>query len=370
MDVLAEVLKALRAQGAVFLCSDFTAPWGIVSPPANEVARMLALPGGDCVEFHVVAAGSCWVRVHDQPPVEARAGDIVILPRGDEHTLASSPAARTIPVERIVPAGDARPGRVLRLHHGGGGDTTRILCGYLHCESRFEPLLESLPPLLHVRTCQGGTVVSPAGTKPAPAVGGNGKPTATGLLEPAGAWLESSLQYIITEAVSPNGGDAAVLSRFTELMFVEVLRRYLAEAPAEAGGWLRGVHDPHIGLALQLLHAEPARDWTVEELARHAGVSRSGFAARFAALIGRTPIRYLTEWRMKLAQGLLRNATLNMKQVAARVGYDSEFAFNRAFKRYAGAPPATWRKRNTLLSCMHLFLPAFSNFAADACGFF
>jgi AraC-like DNA-binding protein len=344
VDVLGDVLKVLRAQGAVFLCADFTAPWGVVSPPARELARMLSLPADHCVEFHLVAKGNCWVTVHGQPPVELLEGDMLLLPCGHEHILASSPTERAVPAERIIPP--PPHAGIIRLAHGGAGSPTRLLCGYLQCDSRFEPLLESLPPMLHVRSRGAGAGVSPAGPLPC----GTRQCGTAPLPESAGNWLENTLHYIITEASAPGARDASMLSRFTELMFVEVLRRYMGEAATAERGWLCAVHDPQIGRALQALHAEPARPWSVDELARHAGVSRSAFAERFTTLIRRTPMRYLAEWRMQIAQSLLRDVRLSVAQVASRVGYESEFAFNRAFKRHAGRPPAAWRKERASAS--------------------
>jgi AraC-like DNA-binding protein len=316
----------------VFLTARFAEPWGIVSPPGTELAKLLNLRGPHCAEFHMVAEGKCWVRLPGGWPTVVEPGDIILLPRGDEHILSSSPGVAPVKVGAVMPAPPYD--RVIRMTHGGKGKVCRLVCGYLHCEARFEPLLGALPPLLCVRTREGATQVAPAERDAA----------ATTLPDSSGSWLEKTVQYMIGEAFTSSGGDPAMLSRFTELMFLEVLRRYMADMPANGGGWLSAVKDPQIGRALQALHANPARAWTVHDLAHEACVSRSLLAKRFTSLTGRTPMRYLAEWRVHLAQNLLRENEHSVGQVALRVGYDSEAAFNRAFKRYTGQPPAAWRK--------------------------
>lgn len=334
MDVLAEVLRVIRLSGAVFLLARFAAPWAITSPPGPALARMLRLRGEHCAEFHVVAEGVCWVNLPGQPPQRVSAGDIILLPHGHEHILRGAPDLKPIDVNKIIPA-PPYP-EMIQLEHGGQGAVTRLVCGYLHFDLRFEPLMRSLPPLLCVRRRGAATSVE--------SLGGSGS-AASALPESSRTWLENTVQYLVTESSGSNPRrDGAMLSRMTELMFLEVLRRYMDEAPENSGGWLAAMRDPQVARTLQAIHGDAARKWTVAELAHAAGISRSGLAGRFTSLVGASPMRYLTDWRMHLARNLLREEALSVAQVAARVGFDSEAAFSRAFKRDCGVAPAAWRK--------------------------
>ena len=233
-----------------------------------------------------------------------------------------------------------------QLTFGGGGRASRLVCGYLNCDQRFSPLVEALPTMLLVRGRDDYSVIE--------AVDASGSPSdkrAAGVEKLVGH--DAEVHHQRSHAARP--GNAAMLGRLTELMFVEILREYMQRLPANQGGWLGGLNDPHVGKALRLVHANPARDWTVEELAREAAVSRSVLAQRFTELVGETPMRYLASWRMQLAKQMLREGARNIQEVATRVGYDSEAAFNRAFKRATGSPPATWRRGR---SACPRYLPA------------
>ena len=222
-----------------------------------------------------------------------------------------------------------------QLSFGGGGSTSRFVCGYLNCDQRFSPLVEALPTMLLVRSRDDYSAIE--------AVDATGsRPTV--VPQGSGTWLGTTLKFTINEARAARPGNAAMLGRLTELMFVEILREYMQRLAASQGGWLAGLNDPHVGKALRLLHANPVRDWTVDELAREVAVSRSVLAQRFTELVGEAPMRYLAGWRMQLAKQMMRDGARNIQDVATRVGYDSEAAFNRAFKRATGSPPATWRK--------------------------
>jgi AraC-like DNA-binding protein len=213
------------------------------------------------------------------------------------------------------------------------------VCGYLSCDQRFNPLIGALPPLLHVR--MRPLPDAPPDAPPAPLAT---PAAATHVLSiQAGDWLEVTLRHTVEEASGRNPGCAAMLARLTEIVYVEVLRRYMQHLPAEQSGWLSGVRDPVVGQALRLLHAQPERAWSVEELARETAVSRSTLAQRFADLIGESPMRYLAQWRIHLAKQLLHQTALSMGEIARRVGYESEVAFSHAFRRLVGQPPATWR---------------------------
>jgi AraC-like DNA-binding protein len=209
------------------------------------------------------------------------------------------------------------------------------VCGYLNCDQRFSPLIEALPTMLVVRSrndYSGIDAIDAGGSRPLSVPQGSG------------TWLGTTLEFTFNEARAARPGNAAILGRLTELMFVEILREYMQRLTDDQGGWLAGLNDPYVGKALQVMHANPARDWTVDDLAREVAISRSVLAQRFSELVGETPMRYLANWRMQLAKQMMRDGSSNIQEVATRVGYDSEAAFNRAFKRATGSPPAAWRK--------------------------
>jgi AraC-like DNA-binding protein len=247
--------------------------------------------------------------------------------------MRSHPTASATPLTAVYSPGqyDVPP----QLSYGGGGRTSRFVCGYLNCDQRFSPLVEALPTMLLVRSrddYRAIDAIDATGCRP------------TTVPQGSGTWLGTTLKFTVNEARVARPGNSAILGRLTELMFVEILREYMQRLPADQGGWLAGVNDPHVGKALRLMHANPAHDWTVDELAREAAVSRSVLAQRFTDLVGDTPIRYLASWRMQLAKQMMRDGARNIQDVAASVGYESEAAFNRAFKRATGSPPAAWRK--------------------------
>ncbi len=333
MDVLSDVLRVVRLSGSVFFTADFSSPWSVESP-IPEMLASAVMPEAECIVlFHILVDGECEVLCADHPALTMETGDVVVFLRGDQHTMRSQAGAITTPLTSLFPPG--RNDEPPLLSYGGGGKTTRFVCGYLNCDQRFSPLVEGLPTMLMVRGRDDYSTIE--------AVDARGvRPTA--VPQGSGTWLGTTLKFTINEARTARPGNAAMLGRLTELMFVEILREYIQRLPPEHGGWLAALNDPHVGKALRLLHASPGRDWTVEELAREAAVSRSALAQRFTELVGESPMRYLANWRMQLAKQMLRDGTSNIQEVATRVGYDSEAAFNRAFKRATGAPPATWRR--------------------------
>jgi len=315
MDALSQVLKVVRLVGAIFIDAKFTAPWGYFSPEADFVAPRLE-PGAErVVIFHVITEGECVVEGDGLEPVRLAAGDVVVFPQGHGHVMASAPG---------VPA--ANSGRTLeellrrrpaRLLYGGGGPSTRVVCGYLACEDRIAKLLfAGLPPVVKV-SLRGS---------------------------PAGDWLESSLRYALAEVRKPRPGGEGVLSKLAEVLFIEVLRQHMNERAAERTGWLAGTRDRIVGAALNAMHARPAKAWTLEELAREAGTSRSVLAERFQQLVGSSPMQYLTQWRMLLAANLLCRSNAPLSRIAEDVGYQTDTAFSRAFRREYGVPPAAWRR--------------------------
>jgi len=314
MDALSEVLKVVRLGSAVFFHARFTAPWCFQTPEAESVMQTLH-PGAErLLIYHFVTEGSCRVAMAGSPPIDLRAGDIVVFPHGDAHRMASDMVVAPGPPVDITSLLRRKP-RMLR--YGGGGDATRFICGYLECDPRLcRPILNALPRVLKVSLrCDAGM-----------------------------DWLESSIHYAVAEAASPRPGGAGMLAKLSELLVVETLRRYMAQLAPEQTGWLAGLRDRIVGKALSLMHESPAHPWTVEALARQAHASRSVLAERFTHYVGQTPMNYLARWRMALAANLLRSTSLSLTRVAQEVGYETDAAFSRAFRREFGQPPAAWRK--------------------------
>jgi len=315
MDALSQTLRVVRLVGAIFLHGRFTAPWCYQSPHADAAAPYLEPTAERIVIFHLITEGECWAELDDGPPVRLVAGDAVVFPRGDAHRMGSQPGLR--------PASGARLQEVLArrprlLAYGGGGATTRLICGYLACDARLaRMLLAGLPPIVKV-SVRGSN---------------------------AGVWLEASLRYALAEARSPRPGGQGVLAKLAEVLFIEVLRIHMNEQAEGRTGWLAGVNDRIVGAALRALHAEPARAWTLEDLAREAGTSRSVLAERFSQLVGVAPMQYLAQWRMLLASNLLARSNAPLVRIAEEVGYQTDTAFSRAFRREYGLPPAAWRRR-------------------------
>jgi AraC-like DNA-binding protein len=333
MDVLSDVLQVVRLSGSVFFTGEFSAPWALQSPNPDLLASIV-MPDAECVVlFHVLMEGECFLECGAHAPTRLEAGDVVVFPHGTPHVMRSEKKARLTPIQAIFSAGS--PDALARVSFGGGGTKSRFLCGYLNCDQRFDPLVGALPQMLIVRARDAYDSIEAfdaLGNRPAEVPRGSGN------------WLHTTLRFTIHEARAGRPGNAAMLGRLTELMFVEILREYMQQLSGERNGWLAGLKDPPVGKALRLLHADPTRRWTVGELAREVAMSRSALAQRFAEIVGETPMRYLAGWRMQLARQMLRQGTRSVQQVAARVGYESEAAFNRAFKRATGTPPASWRK--------------------------
>lgn len=322
MDALSEVLGAIRLTGAVFLEMEVHAQWSYLTAPARKIADVLMPDADHVIPFHLVTHGTCYARLVDGEPVPLRAGDLILFPMGDRHVLAakSAPALRLKPIDVTGETLDTfiKRGEVTAFKNGRSGEATRIVCGFLACDRALaEPVLLSLPRLLKVSLHDDGTA----------------------------AWVQSSIHYSVAESASSRPGSAVVLARLSEVLFAEAIRHYMDQLPSGKSGWIAGLRDRYVGRALSLLHEQPARPWTVQELAKKVGLSRSALGERFNALIGAPPMQYLTRWRTALAARQLRESQLSIARVATDVGYESEAAFNRAFKREFGLPPATWRKR-------------------------
>jgi AraC-like DNA-binding protein len=312
-DALSDLLRVVKLSGGVFLDAEFTAPWCVSAQAEPWEYRHLIADPARVISFHYVVEGKLLLQVASEPPLELRGGSIVLLPRNEAHTLASGEGLR--PADQLTPEQpDHGP---IRIRYGGGGEKTHIVCGMLGTDARRHPLLDTLPSTLVLD------------------LNGN----------PACEWIATSFRYAASELTTVRAGSAIALAKLSELLFVEAVRRYLETLPADRRGWLAGLRDPVVGRALALLHAQLARPWTAEELAREAGASRSGFAERFTTLMGVPPMKYLTGWRMQVATERLRETQRSVAQIAAEVGYESEIAFSRAFKREFSASPAQWRRK-------------------------
>jgi AraC family transcriptional regulator, alkane utilization regulator len=313
MDALSDILTLVKLTGAVHFAADFSAPWCIC---ADENTASRALPKGEhMIYFHLLTQGSCFAKLPDGQAVHFQAGDLIVLPHQDFHIMGSALELAPVPInEFYVPPA---PGQIARASLGGGGEPTRIVCGFLSCDKRLAgPLLDNLPRLLRVRVDRAE----------------------------AAAWLASSVKLTLAEEASPRAGSTVMLAKLSELMFVEVLRNYIEALPSEQTGWLAGLRDRYVGRALTLMHTRPADPWTVDLLAKEVALSRSALAERFTGLLGQPPMQYLTRWRLQLAAQMLHSERRGVGAVASDVGYESEAAFNRAFKREFGTPPAAWRR--------------------------
>jgi len=316
-DVLSDVLRAVRLSGAVYFDFELSSPWVAEAPPSRDIAAMV-MPGAErVIEYHLIARGACWGHLIDQEPIRLNEGDLIVFPQGHAHILSSAPGMRAIPDMSMF----ARPSTPLPIVYemgGGGPDRVRLVCCFLGCDERpFNPLLTALPPVIHL----------PAASHSAATTG----------------WLTTLLNIAVQESGSARAGSENVLARLSELMFVEAVRRYIESLPPAETGWLAGVRDPVVGQALAALHGSPTEGWTVEKLAHLVGSSRSIFAERFTDMVGQPPMQYLALWRMQLASRMLVEGG-HISTIAGAVGYESEAAFSRAFKKFVGQSPATWRR--------------------------
>jgi AraC-like DNA-binding protein len=315
-DVLSDVLRAIRLTGAVYFDNEMSSPWVAEMPPSREIAGKV-MPGAQrVIEYHLIARGACWGHAVGQEPIRLQEGDVIVFPQGDAHVLSSAPGMRAKP-DMSKYARTSMPLPLFFELGGGGPEGARVVCCFLGCDERpYNPLLAALPAVIHLSAARAGA--------------------STG-------WLSTLLSNAAKESSSTRPGAENALSRLSELMFVETIRHHLETLPPAQTGWLAGLRDPVAGQALAALHGEPRRAWTVEGLARSVGVSRSVLAERFAEMVGQPPMQYLALWRMQLASRLLLEGG-QVAAVADAVGYESEAAFSRTFKKLVGRAPATWRK--------------------------
>lgn len=316
VDVLSDVLRAVRLTGAVYFDLALTSPWAVDTPPSRDIASMV-MPGAQrVIEYHVVAEGGGWARAAGVAPIRLREGDLLVFPQGDAHVLSSAP---DLPARRDLGV-YARPANATLplpyTQHGGGAEHARIVCSFMGFDERpYNPLLTALPQVIHLSSGQS---------------------------DGSASWLGAVMNVALRESRSGRPGGENVLARLAEVMFVEAIRRYIETLPPSETGWLAGLRDPVVGQALAAMHASARTPWTVEELARFVGQSRSVFAERFTGMVGQPPMQYLALWRMQLASRLLLDGH-SVARAAEAVGYESEAAFSRAFKKLVGDSPAAWR---------------------------
>lgn len=319
LDALSDVLRVIRLAGGVFLEAEFTAPWCVSGKLSAEHCKPFSVTPRHVIASHFVVQGQMQLRVEDGEVIDVRAGELLLLPHNHPHSFGSDLSAATVAAHSIVQPPPPQGDGIARIKLGGGGEATQLLCGFLGSATSFSPLLSALPPLLKLDI----------------------RSTASG------AWIESSFRFAASEIAAGRMGSATVIAKLSELLFVEAVSKYVEALPAERRGWLAGLRDPQIGRALTLLHARPSDAWTAEALALEVNMSRSVFAERFTSLVGQPPMHYLTLWRMHLAAQRLREGHDNVARVAEAVGYESEAAFSRAFKRQFGTSPGGWRKQET-----------------------
>jgi AraC-like DNA-binding protein len=312
-DVLSELLRSVRLRGGVFLDARFTAPWAVSSVVTAEACRPLLEKPAQLIAYHFLLEGRALLTVEGHSPVTVRAGEIVLMPRNDVQVLASGPGLA--PVDGCELVDLSRSGGMARIDHGGGGEPTRMFCGFLGSEDACNPLLQALPRVLKID-------VHDAASR---------------------AIIEASLTFAASELMLARLPSSDAISRLCEFLLIEAVRRYAGTLHGERQGWLRGLNDPQIGRALALIHRDIAAPWSTQSLADDVAMSRSAFMTRFTSLVGTPPIRYRTLWRLEAAKMELRETSHTIARIAHGAGYESEEAFSRAFKRAFGASPTTWR---------------------------
>ena len=318
MDAFSEILSGVKLNGAVFFTAEFSAPWGFTTPASKMMAAKVAPWAAHLVLYHLLIEGGAVVEMEDGQTIILAPGDVVIFPHGDPHHMSSGKSARppfpNYGITAKIKSRDLSP-----LRAGGGGDVSRFVCGYMTCDPQLSrPILEGLPPAfkVNVRT------------------------------DASGHWLESSILHLVEESVSGRVGSEAMLAKLSEALFVDTLRRFVGSLPEQQRGWLAGARDPVVGKSLGLLHSRIAHPWTIADLADEVGISRSALVERFTRYLSEPPMTYLTRWRLQLAAGSLAKTSRGVADIAADIGYESEAAFSRAFKREFGQPPGRYRSEH------------------------
>jgi AraC-like DNA-binding protein len=315
MDAFSEILSGVKLSGAVFFSAEFSAPWGFTTPPATTLAARVAPDAAHLVLYHLLLEGRAFVAMDGGASVALEPGDVVIFPHGDSHHMSNAPATKppfpNYGIAQKIAARDLSP-----LRAGGGGATSRVVCGYMTCDPHLSrPILNGLPAVfkVSVRT------------------------------DASGHWLESAIVHLVDEAASGRVGSEAMLTKLSEALFVDTLRRHVDGLPEQQDGWLAGARDPIVGRSLALLHGRVAHPWTIADLADEVGISRSALVERFSRYLSEPPIAYLTRWRLQLAAESLQKTSRGVADIATDIGYQSEAAFSRAFRREFGQPPGKYR---------------------------
>jgi AraC family transcriptional regulator, alkane utilization regulator len=317
-DLLSDLLDSMHLSGTVLFNAAFHEPWAVTTPGSARLAQMMPFKTEHIIPFHVVAAGGCWLEMNGHEPVWIQEGDAILMPYGDSHVLRGRETVAPVQIAHLMPPGPWND--IPLVAHGGTGYATTLVCGFVQCdELLFHPILRHLPAQVHVR--------------PATTVDDH--------------WLAATIRHTADEAGSSRAGARTMLPRLTELMFIEILRKYMQGVSAEEVGWFAAYNDAVTGAALKLLHAQPLREWTVDALAREVGVSRTVLAESFTRRLAEPPMKYLARWRMQLAAQALKGSNAPVKAIAELSGYESEAAFSRAFSRRFGLPPSKWRSRQS-----------------------
>ena len=336
-DVLSGLLRRVRLRGALFFNVECVGAW-VTEAPASALISSAVMPGSEhLMEYHVVLGGNCWAGITGEPPFLMNAGDVVLFPHGDAHVMSSVPGLRAEPDLPFLIANltrrvglpfmvrqvdDKRMSQIVaQTGAASPPPSAKLLCGFLGCDrGPFNPLLSALPRVIHARASE--------------------------LSEDS--WAGQLSRLAETESVKGRPGGEVVLERMSEMMFVDLIRLHLSTLPISETGWLSALRDRHVGRVLSLMHSQPAEPWTLEKLSSHAGLSRSALQDRFVELVGQPPMQYLRCWRMQVASNLLVESSAKVATIAQEVGYESEEAFSRSFKRAVGQPPATWRRERSV----------------------
>jgi AraC-like DNA-binding protein len=316
MDAFSELLSGLKLSGALFFNAEFSAPWGVDSPGSAVLAPVLAPGARQLVIYHFVVEGRGSAGIPGGPSVALESGDVVVFPHGHRHLLANGAQAED-PEQALEAIKKIKARDLTRLRVGGGGESTRIICGFMACDPYLgRPILEGLPAVFKVNIRS----------------------------DRSGAWLENAILHLVDEAGSAATGSEALLAKLSEALFVDTLRRFIAGLPVNETGWLAGARDEIVGRSLGLLHGRVSHPWTLAELASEVGVSRSALVERFTKYLSEPPMTYLTRWRLQLAARALAGTPKGVAEIASSIGYESEPAFHRAFKREFGVTPGRYRR--------------------------